>query len=279
MVQYVKETLGTSASVRRFAYEACARLSPPDRSLTEEIMQAHRAKMHTAAAADREKRARSFLKPLRGRKAARVGPRPLEPAPAPKGPPTFHAWLSGAPEKERMRDISKSQRPLQGISKWPLQWLKGRGVVCYERAEGRILAERGGRPDAEFLKGVVKTRVLPTAVANASDHYIVVARGERPRFMTVEEVARGFGIPAACPLMAMLAAATPLSCNVAVDCLGRSIHVVSATRIVKMLAGRGLLARGLRYGSAYSGIDAAWRCCWRCCWPYSWSRDAAQVGS
>ena len=106
--------------------------------------------------------------------------------------------------------------------------------------------------------------MLPTAVANASDHYIVVARGERPRFMTVEEVARGFGIPAACPLMAMLAAATPLSCNVAVDCLGRSIHVVSATRIVKMLVGRGLLARGLRYGSAYSGIDtfAAAGSCW-----------------
>ena len=73
--------------------------------------------------------------------------------------------------------------------------------------------------------------------------------------MSVQEVARGFGVPAIGPLMKMLKAEEPLSPNQAVACLGRSVHVKSAARVVDTLMERGVLARGLSYGSAYSGID------------------------
>ena len=90
---------------------------------------------------------------------------------------TFHEWLSVEPGKDRLRDISKGNRTLAGLARWPLGWLEVPGVVCYERAVARIAAERGGRADAAFVQGLVKTVKLPTAVANASDHYVVVARG------------------------------------------------------------------------------------------------------
>ena len=64
--------------------------------------------------------------------------------------------------------------------------------------------ERGGKPDTNFLKGVVKTEELPTAVANAADHYVVLQPGKSPRFMTVQEVARSFEVPTVSPLMEAL---------------------------------------------------------------------------
>jgi hypothetical protein len=77
--------------------------------------------------------------------------------------------------------------------------------------------------------------------------------------MSVQEVARGFGVPKIGPLMKMLAAVTLLSLspptNQSVACLGRSVHVMSAARIVDTLLARDVLSRGLSYGSAYSGID------------------------
>jgi len=55
----------------------------------------------------------------------------------------------------------------------------------------------------------VKQKVLPTAVASDSDHYVVVGGGKAPRFMSVQEVARGFGVPAVGPLMKMLKGEKP----------------------------------------------------------------------
>ena len=67
--------------------------------------------------------------------------------------------------------------------------------------------ERGGRADVRFVRGLVKTRVLPTAVANASDHYVVISPGGRGlRYMSVNEYARAFGIPHESPLCYMLTA-------------------------------------------------------------------------
>ena len=119
----------------------------------------------------------------------------LEVTPAPEGPLSFHSWLSAAPEKDRLRDISSCPRILEGIASWPLGWLKKRGVVCYERAASRIAQERGGDPDAAFLRGVVKTTELATATANPSDHYVVLSPDRSPRFMSVQEVMRSCGIP------------------------------------------------------------------------------------
>ena len=77
--------------------------------------------------------------------------------------------------------------------------------------------------------------------------------------MSVQEVARGFGVPKIGPLIDEDARgghdALSLSPNQSVACLGRSVHVMSAARIVDTLLARDVLSRGLSYGSAYSGID------------------------
>ena len=141
---------------------------------------------------------KTFLKPLRERRSHRTKVTELVVSPADAGPQSFHAWLSVHPRAERLRDLSsRSRRIVEGLKKWPLNWLKktGGAVVCYERADGRIRRERGGRPDGAFLRGVVKTVELPTATANASDHYVVLSPKKEPRFMTVEEVMRAYGIP------------------------------------------------------------------------------------
>jgi len=71
----------------------------------------------------------------------------------------------------------------------------------------------------------------------------------------VAEVARSFGIEDSSPLMAPLLAPEVISEVQAVSCLGRSVHVGVARRIVRMLMARGLIAAGATYGSAYSGVD------------------------
>ena len=108
-----------------------------------------------------------------------------------------------------------------------------------ERAAGRILNERDGRADAAFLRGVLKAEYLPTAVGNASDHYVLLTPGGEPRFLTVEEVARGIQIPSESPLMRMLSSPTPLTVIQAVSCLGQSIHVGVGRSLVSKLLGDG----------------------------------------
>jgi hypothetical protein len=166
------------------------------------------------------------------------------------------------PGRDRLRDIKKNNRILLGLSKWPLGWLEEPGVVCYERAEGRVRKERpgcDGSPDEEFTRGLVKATELPTAVANASDHYVVLAPGKAPRFMSVQEVARGFMLPAGSMLTRVLTTEKinggPLTAIQAVSCLGRSVHVGVAHQIVRLLKARGLAYGGMRYASAFSGID------------------------
>ena len=280
LLEHAACVLASDASARAFMRAAGRSMSLGDRALAEEIMLVHSMRMQQAAAGDQQKRARSFLKPLRERKAVRIEPAALDLVPAREGPASLAALLSAKPEKDKLRDISKCKRITGGLAGWPLGWLRGRGVVCFERANGRVRAERGGQPDAAFLKGVVKTKTLPTAVASDSDHYVVVGAGREPRFMSVQEVARGFGVPKIGPLMKMLAAATPLSPNQSVACLGRSVHVMSAARIVDTLLARGVLSRGLSYGSAYSGIDtfaAAVELATGGAWSYAFASEWADV--
>ena len=114
------------------------KLSPADREVTAGILAVHAARARSCHD-DTKLRAmvKAFLKPLRERKGARTTVEELEVTPAPEGPLSFHNWLSAAPEKDRLRDISSCPRILEGIASWPLGWLKKRGVVCYERAKAK----------------------------------------------------------------------------------------------------------------------------------------------
>ena len=58
-----------------------------------------------------------------------------------------------------------------------------------------------------------------------------------------------------CACTHVLTRTNTLTVNQAVSCLGRSVHVGVARALVRELLRRGVLAKGARYGSAYSGID------------------------
>ena len=258
LLEHSADVLRDSQVARTFWTSLRKDVSPHDYALAEEVMSAHsvRVQQEGLSAAEVKAKTKSFLKPLRERASARTATEPLKVTPGEEGPETFHGWLSEEPKKDRMRDIKRSKRTLKGIAKWPLGWMRREGVVCYERAAGRVAQERKGKPDAEFMKGVVKTTELPTATASGPDHYVVIAPGGEARFMTVQEVGRSFGVPAESPLAAMLHDKKgPLTVNQAVGCLGRSVHAGVARRLVATLMERGTLARGLTYGSAYSGVD------------------------
>ena len=119
------------------------RLSPADAVLAATVVASHASKAQ-AAMGEKELMAavKTFLKPLRERKAARTAPVELQVPAAATGPATFHEWLSLKPAKDRHRPISKSRRILEGVGSWPLGWLKQRAVVCFERADGGS-GERG----------------------------------------------------------------------------------------------------------------------------------------
>ena len=251
----VRRILGDAAEVERLVRGL--RLSEHDRDTARAIMLFHAAKVGEQQAEGWQiKKARAFLKPLRERRATHLQPEELEVDRTPEGPVSFHAWLAEKPETERLRDIRRSKRIVTGLQGWPLGWLKTTGVVCYERAAGRVRSERGGAPDAAFLQGVVKTTELPTAVAEDSDHYVVVGPGGRwLRFMSVGEVARSFGLPRKSPVSRTLLETNALTVNQAVACLGRAVHTSVARRLVATLMSRGLIVAGMKYGSIFSGID------------------------
>ena len=83
-----------------------------------------------------EKHTRSFLKPLRERRAVFGQVKELDVPAARTGPASFHCWLGRGVQGEKTRATEKSQRMLTGVSQWPIDWLTREGVVCYERALG-----------------------------------------------------------------------------------------------------------------------------------------------
>ena len=254
----VQKILQSKHTQARFVAECRGQLGAVDTRLLAAVLCYNGAKLGEAHCTRQETRVlRSFLKPLRDRAARRVAPSELKVEPVMGTIGTFHRWLSADPSADRSRDITRSRRIIRGLAQWPLGWMTTAGVLVYERAEGRIRDERNGRVDREFVKGLVKFDTLPTALANASDHYVVVSPNEDPRFMTVNEVARAFEIPTSSALSAVLLADAPASLtpNQAVSCLGRGIHVGVACCILETLKARGLLSGVVRYASMFSGID------------------------
>jgi hypothetical protein len=249
---HVRRVLRSRASVN--AVVAATKLVAHDKDTARAIMQLHMDRLHGSDATSMQSKVDAFLKPLRERTRIRKVYK-LHVDGAAHGSQTFHSWLSKNWDQDRLRDIGRSKRITKGISAWPLSWMRVTGVVCYERSAGRVRDERGGDADATFMRGIVKTRVLPTAVANPSDHYVVLEPGQSPRFMSVNEIARACGLLDSSPLTRMLVASRTLTVNQAASCLGRGVHAGVAAQVAGTLLRRGKLARGLTYGSAYSGID------------------------
>jgi site-specific DNA-cytosine methylase len=252
--------MASDAQRATLAARACHDVGEADRRGVREILEENALKIKAAKQQGdvaAKKAVRAMLKPMYGRESVTRKVGTLAVRAADSGPDTFHAWLSQKPHRERLRSMARCNRMLQGIAKWKLSWMTGRGVVCVERALGRIKAERAGSdgsPEVAFMRGLVKTKELPTLTGNAGNHYVVLARGKEPRFMTVEEVARGYMVPRG-PLLRMLRS-TVLTEAQAVGHLGNAVHVGVARQLVRHLVERGSCMAGLRYGSAFSGIDS-----------------------
>jgi hypothetical protein len=155
------------------------------------------------------------------------------------------------------RGMAGNVRVTEGLSKWPLEKLKGRGVICFERAMGRMASEHPGwkgRPTAKYMRGLIHTEGLPTAVGGASDHYVLVGPDEEPRWLSVLEVARTLEVVKGSPLYRGLTSES-LTTIQAVSALGRGIHVGVARGLLAQLREEGRVWPGMTYGSAWSGID------------------------
>ena len=226
------------------------------------IVQMQHAARALAAAGDDQaatyRAVRAFLHGPRSRsKAARDKLGELKVVPVVAGPRTFQEWLSSSWESEYHHPIGKCHRILDGLERWYPRWLLGTGVVCYERAAGRVWDERekrGAPVGPHFLSGVVHMHELPTLTSSPGNHYVVVEVGEAPRFMTVPEVARAFMVPDGGPLWEGLMSRV-VTAREAVTLIGKGLHVGVARAILRPLVDAGVLSRGMTYGSAFSGID------------------------
>jgi len=106
----------------------------------------------------------------------------------------------------------KCKRLTEGLSWWLLMWLTRPGKVCYERAAARIQDECAGVATEDMVRRLVKVHSLPTAVASASDQYVVLEPGKAPRFMSVQELVGRWACPNGA-LMGMLATPAVLTAH------------------------------------------------------------------
>ena len=256
-VGITQHTLGVLGSSRaRVSFLGSLRLCADDRAVAAAILMEHSSRLQAVqGVAEKKAAVRRFLKPLRERKSTRAKAEALVLNPCPRPPQRWQHWLAADPAAERLRDLRLSQRPYNGVQAWPLGWMRGPGVVCYERADGRVRNERGGVLTADFVRRLVWQEELPTAVASSSDHYIVVRPDGPPRFMTVEEVCRAFGLPRCGPTWEALLDPAVMTANQAVSCLGRAVQADVARAIVAQLVAEGALRSGCKYGSSFSGVD------------------------
>ena len=198
----------------------------------------------------------SFMKPL-WKRAQVKGALPLEVEAPALNCPDLRTMLARKVSRERLRTFEGNNRIRDGIASWPLGWLKGAGIVCYERARGRIVKERpgaGGVPPASFVRSLVRQTDLLTSVGGTGDHYVVVQRGKAHRWATVQEVARSMEVPSGSRLMHALRHKA-LTAAQAAAALGRGVHLTAARALIRPLVGRGVIAAGATYASAWSGID------------------------
>ena len=103
---------------------------------------------------------------------------------------------------------------------------------------GRIRKERPGcaKAPGRFLQGIVRSKVLPTAVRNRGNHYLLVSAGGPP-VRAAEENARAMGIPAGSPVMVPLLSESPLLLTAlqAVEALGSGVHVGVVRALMRTL--------------------------------------------
>ena len=252
--EYAEHVLSHGHSVATLGIRG---LTADEATTVNEVLTAHAAKMQGADAVPHNV-VKAFLKPLYV-KAAVAKLDELEFEIPSMHYPTLQSVLSSAKrlERDHSRTIEDNKRILKGLSHWPMDRLKRRGVVCYERALERLNTERpdwAGVPTAAFMHRLVHTDGLPTLTGGCADHYVLVSARAGPRWLTVEELARAMEIHATSSLMRGLTS-RDIKPAQAGEALGNGIHGACSRAILGPLIANGTLGPGMTYGSAWAGVD------------------------
>ena len=95
-------------------------------------------------------------------------------------------YLSADPSTDRAHSLEGRLRVLATLKQWDLTWLEGHDVINFERHAKRV----GKRPGVAALKGMVRRRVLATAVRNRGDHYLLLSADGPVRLLSVHTRSR-----------------------------------------------------------------------------------------
>ena len=115
----VGEVLSDAAERERFVQGLA--LSPFDKNNTRAVLETHASRWDAGASAQQHKqRAKALLKPLYERRTACGEMEALMLTRVTAGGGTFAKWLSRDPTADRLRDIARGARTLEGLARWPL---------------------------------------------------------------------------------------------------------------------------------------------------------------
>lgn len=243
-------------ALRRFASVAAARGSRTASTLACSIMEHHAGVHRTlsdAASNERADRVRSTLV-RRGRAPCRLAAFCLPSAGA-LSPPSFHAWLDTSDELDSCVSPAAG-RAATHLDAWSMPPSSPDVVVCVERAASCLLNSHSSalvRLSATDAAAITHAVVLPTAVGNPADHYILCTAR---RHFSPREYCRVFGVPPSSPLWTALTSGV-LSTNQIGTACGRAAHPVSILALLRHfdVAARFASLDTVRYGSAFSGLD------------------------
>jgi len=170
--------------------------------------------------------------------------------------PTFAATEYAYDEAATTRPRPHAKGVARLVRRWGLEGVDG--YIVPERAKARVKRERDGRPDPEFLRGLVHTKVLPTQTGSRSDHYYSL---RLMRYLTVGEtlLAAGDYSYGESPLSAALLDEDCLTAVKACCAIGRGLHQVSTqyalSSMLDPVMSEWPAGKPFRYASAFSGID------------------------
>ena len=148
--QTVANVLSSESQIEAFVRRLGSRLSAGDKEVVGSVLNHHRTRDVAQAT-----QLNTFLKPLRQRMRQTKLPQRIGIVADRYAPLRVSDILSQEPMRDRMRDIRKGKRTWEGLQTWPLGWLREPGVVCYERANGRIRIG-GGKADPSLVRALVQ---------------------------------------------------------------------------------------------------------------------------
>ena len=99
----------------------------------------------------------------------------------------------------------------------------------------------GSLPSEGVARSLVALDTLPTLVANCADAYVLVQTHRPPRFLSVQEICRAFGVPDG-PMLRTLLRPDGITASQATACLGRGVHCGVARQLIVAMSMLGIIS-------------------------------------